>query len=223
MRLKDIPAENRPRERFQKHGAHVLNDAELLAIILRTGTKNENIVDLCHRLLAKFGLNALSQLSLNELESVAGIGPAKAMQIKAIFELNKRHKIAQISGKPLQCAEDVYEYSSQRLLSNDKEYLLAIYLDSKSRVVKDEIISIGTLNASLIHPREVFKSAIKESANSIIVVHNHPSGDSTPSEEDEKITECLFEAAEILNIPLMDHVIIGNENYYSFKSNSRLH
>jgi len=219
MRIKDISKENRPRERFLKAGASSVSDAELLAIILQTGTKDENAIDISNRLISKYGLDKLSELSLNELQEIKGIGPAKAMQIMALFEFNKRHAISKRDDKPIKCAKDVYEYALPLLSGKDKEHFMILHLDSKSRVIKDEIISIGTLNASLVHPREVFKSAIKESANAIVLVHNHPSGDYTPSQEDKEITERLFEAGEVLNIKVLDHVIIGKDGYWSFKGN----
>jgi DNA repair protein RadC len=222
MRIKDIPLENQPRERFSKNGANSLSDAELLAVILQKGNKRENVVDMSNRLLSKNGINKLSELSLKELQEIDGIGPAKAMQIKAVFEFNKRHSLSKQNGKQIKSAKDVYEYATQRLNSNDKEHFMILHLDSKNRIIKDEIVSIGTLNASIIHPREVFKSAIKESANSIILVHNHPSGDPEPSIEDEKITQKLFEAGDLLSIKVLDHVIIGKENYYSFNENKIL-
>ncbi|MFC1768715.1 DNA repair protein RadC [Nanoarchaeota archaeon] len=217
MKIKDISKENRPRERFLKNGVMSLSDAELLAIILQNGSKKENVVDMSNRLLSKHGIDKLSDLSLKELQEIDGIGPAKAMQIKALFEFNKRHNLSRQNGKTIKSAKDVYEYATQRLNSNDKEHFMILHLDSKNRIIKDEVISIGTLNASIIHPREIFKSAIKESANSIILVHNHPSGDSEPSAEDEQVTEKLFEAGELLSIKVLDHVIIGKDNYHSFK------
>ncbi len=217
MRIKDISKENRPRERFLKAGASSLSDAELLAVILQKGTRDENVIDMSNRLISKYGLDKLSDLSLNELQEIKGIGPAKAMQIKALFEFNKRHAISKREGKPIKCAKDVYEYALPLLSGKDKEYFMILHLDSKNRVIKDEIISIGILNASLVHPREVFKSAIKESANAIVLVHNHPSGDAEPSKVDEDVTERLFEAGEVLNIKVLDHVIIGKEGYWSWK------
>ena len=217
MRIKDIPPENRPRERLEKNGVHVLSDAELLAIIFKTGNKEENAIVMSDRLITKYGLGKLNELSLKELQEIKGIGPAKSMQIKALFEFNKRYSLAKRDGEPIKSARDVFEYASQRLITNQQETFMILLLDSKNRIVKDEVISIGTLNASIIHPREVFKSAIRESANSIILVHNHPSGDPEPSVEDEQITKKLFEAGELLNIKILDHVIVGKDKFWSFK------
>ena len=220
MRIKDISKENRPRERLEKNGVHVLSDAELLAVIFKTGNKQENAIVMSDRLITKYGIDKLNDLSLKELQEIRGIGPAKAMQIKVLFEFNKRHNLSKVNNLPIKTAKDVFLYASEKLADNKKEHFMVLHLDTKNKIIKDEIISIGTLNASIIHPREVFKSAIKESANSIILVHNHPSGDSEPSIEDKEITEKLMEAGEILNIKVLDHVIIGKDNYHSFKENS---
>jgi|TARA_B100000315_G_C14338496_1_gene478512 DNA repair protein RadC len=220
MRIKDISKDNRPRERLQKNGVHVLSDAELLAVIFKTGNKQENAIVMSDRLITRYGIDKLNDLSLKELQEIRGIGPAKAMQIKALFEFNKRHNLSKVMDLPIKTAKDVFLYASEKLSDNKKEHFMILHLDSKNRVIKDEIISIGILNASIIHPREVFKSAIKESANSIILVHNHPSGDSEPSIEDKEITERLMEAGELLDIKVLDHVIIGKDNFHSFKENS---
>jgi len=217
MRIKDISKENRTRERFLKNGAMALSDAELLAIILQKGSKKENVVDMSNRIISKNGIDKLSELSLKELQEIDGIGPGKAMQIKALFEFNKRYSSSKQNGKPIKSAKDVFEYCSPKLSGVDKEHFIILHLDTRNRVIKDEIVSVGTLNSSVIHPREVFKSAIKESANAIILVHNHPSGDTKPSEEDKTITERLFDAGELLDIKVLDHIIIGNDCYYSFK------
>lgn len=217
MKIKDISEENRPRERFQKYGASALSDADLLAIILQTGTKKENVIDMSNRLISKYGIDKLSVLSLKELQEINGIGPAKAMKIKASFEFNKRQNVSKKEGMVIKSAKDVFEYLYPKLMDLDKEHFVILHLDSKNKIVKNETISVGILNASIIHPREVFKSAIKESANSIIMAHNHPSGDPTPSEEDRQITQKLMEAGELLDIKVLDHVIVGNEKWWSWK------
>jgi len=217
MRIKDISKENRPIERLEKKGASTLSEAELLAVILKTGTKEENVIDMSNRLISKYGVDKLSSCSLKELQEIKGIGKVKAAQIVALFEFNKRHNLPKQDGKPIKTAKDVFEYCSPKLSGSDKEYFMILHLNTRNRIIKDEIVSIGTLNSFLIHPREVFKSAIKESANAIILVHNHPSGDIEPSEEDNKITEILFKAGDLLSIKVLDHVIIGHEKYYSYK------
>ncbi|MCX6803652.1 MAG: DNA repair protein RadC [Candidatus Diapherotrites archaeon] len=215
MKILDISPENRPRERFSKLGPNALSDAELLAIILQKGTRGENVIDVSNRIIAEFGLEKLSSLSLTELQSINGIGQAKAMQIKAVFELNKRVKTK--NGLiVLSSAQDIFEYLRPKMSSLDKEHFVVLLLDSKNKLIKEEIISIGTLNSSVIHPREIFKFAIKESANSIIIAHNHPSGDPNPSEQDKGITEKIVKAGEVIAVKVLDHVIIGKDSYYSF-------
>ena len=217
MRIKDISKENRPRERLQKYGASSLSDAELLAIILRTGTKKENVIDMSNRLLFEYGIHNLCNLSLKELQKIHGIGHAKAMQINASFEFNKRYNMSKKCNQIINSSKDVFEYISPKLSNLDKEHFIVIHLNSKNRIIADETVSVGILNASIIHPREIFKSAIKNSVNSIILVHNHPSGDPAPSEEDEEITKKLTKAGELLNIKVLDHVIVGDGKHYSFK------
>ncbi len=217
MKIKEIPKENRPRERFIKYGASGLSDAELLAIILGKGVKNENVVDMCNRLIKKYGIDKLSTLTIKELQEIKGIGKAKAMQIKAVFEINKRIQIHKTEKKQIKSAKDVFDYCLPRMKNLDREKFMILYLDTKNRVIKDETISVGTLNSTIVHPREVFKNAIKDSINSIIIVHNHPSGDPAPSLDDDTISERFFKTGEIIGIKVLDHVIIGKENYYSYK------
>ena len=219
MRIKDISLENRPRERLEKQGPQVLSDAELLAVILKTGNKEENVIDMSNRLISKYGFDKLSTCSLKELQEIKGIGSAKACQIVALFELNKRHSYSKLLGKPIKTAKDVFEYCSPKLSNLDREQFMILHLDAKNRIIKEDVVSIGALTGTIAHPREVFKSAIKESAHSVILVHNHPSGDPTPSDEDLKMTERLSEAGEILGIKVLDHVIVGKETYHSFNDN----
>ncbi|MBN2250822.1 MAG: DNA repair protein RadC [Candidatus Altiarchaeota archaeon] len=217
MRIADIPKENRPRERLQKEGAKALSDAELLAVILRNGTCRANAVDMANSLINAYGLGKLATLSEKELRKIRGIGPAKALQIIALFEFNRRCRLDAVQKTPVKTAKDAYDYAKERIPGNDKEHLMIIYLDSKNRILRDEIVSTGTLNTTLIHPREVFKTAIKECTNSIIVAHNHPSGDPAPSRDDREITKQLKKAGELLEIDVLDHIIIGKEGYYSFR------
>ncbi len=221
-RIKDISQDERPREKLERYGPDYLSNDELLALILRTGHQKENAIQMSNRLIKEYGLDKLSDLSLKELQEIKGVGFAKACQIIGLFEFNKRHAISKRDEKPIKCAKDVYEYALPLLSGKDKEHFIILHLDSKSRVIKDEIISIGTLNASLVHPREVFKSAIKESANAIVLVHNHPSGDAEPSKVDEDVTNRLNETGKLLKIKIIDHVIIGKDNYYSFSENQKI-
>ncbi|MEW5896628.1 MAG: DNA repair protein RadC [Nanoarchaeota archaeon] len=217
MRIKDIAEENRPRERLQKLGADALSDAELLAIILQKGTAQENVIDMSNRLISKYGPDKLSTLSLTELQEIKGIGPAKAMQIKALFELAKRSNTVKNSLTTIKSSKDVFNLFKEQLKEEKQEKFIVLLLNSKNKIIGKEVISLGTLDCALLHPREVFKSAIKNSATKIILAHNHPSGDPAPSEADRKITGKLIEAGETLNIPVIDHVIIGEEKWWSWK------
>ena len=209
MRIKDIALENQPRYRLEKKGVNVLSDAEVIAVVLQSGSCGENVVDMSNRLIATYGLEKLSSLSLNELQAIKGIGPAKASQILALFELSRRCKYS--AKRQITSPQDVYEYAYPKMAHLEKEHFMVILLDTKNNVIKDEVISIGTLNSTLVHPREIFRTAIKENANAVILVHNHPSGDCTPSDEDEEITERLKEAGEVLNIKVLDSVVVGGE------------
>ncbi len=222
MRIHDLNPENRPRERLLSAGASSLSSAELLAIILRSGTKECNILDTCNELIARFGLERLAETTLTELTATKGIGEAKAMQILALFELNKRLHYARNLNKKIQAARDVFDYMAGRIPDEKKEHLFVLHLNTKNQIVKNELVAIGTLNASLIHPREVFKAAIRESAHAIILVHNHPSGDVEPSSADRQITELLKQASAVIQIELLDHVIIGKTEWFSFRENSLL-
>ena len=220
MKMKDIPLEYRPRERLRQQGPSSLSDAELLAIILGNGQRGEHVLDLAHRILNKSSLHQLSSHSLEELQSHKGIGIVKATRIKALFELFQRYKMIQVQGNPLLGAKDVFSYALGRYGVQEKEYFVALHLDAKHRIKKEEIISVGTLTSSLVHPREVFKTAIKESSYALILLHNHPSGDPTPSPEDKEITLQLMAGGDLLGIKVVDHVIIGKENYWSFQEHS---
>jgi DNA repair protein RadC len=217
MNIKDISLEQRPRERLLENGASNLSDAELLALLLEKGSIGENVIDLSHRLISSYGLESLNSLSVAELTKLKGIGVAKACKVMAAFELSKRVNSGKIIGKEISSASDVFSYYKEKLGSLKKEHFYALLLDSKNRIIKEELISVGTLNASLVHPREVFKAAIKESANAIILVHNHPSGCCDSSPEDELVTQKLKEVGNIMGIKVLDHIIIGkgtwkNEN-----------
>lgn len=222
MRIHDLDPENRPGERFLMSGPASLSPAELLAIILRTGTKNLNIVDTCNELIARFGLERLADITLAELQETRGIGKTKAMQIVAVFELNRRLHYSRNLNKKIQAARDVFEYMTGRIPDEKKEHLFVLHLNTKNQIIKNELVSVGTLNASLIHPREVFKAAIKESAHAIIMVHNHPSGDVEPSNADRQVTDLIKQASAVIQIDLLDHVIIGKTGWFSFRESALL-
>ncbi|MFH1641989.1 MAG: DNA repair protein RadC [Nanoarchaeota archaeon] len=219
MRIKDMPWWNQPSNKLKKKGTDKLDPAELLAIILEKGIRfNESSVELANKLLKKYkSLAGLSNLSLTQLKNE--VGEIKSLKLKAMFELFTETNRIKKGGykEPIESAQDVYNHFVDMLKDKKKEYFYALLLDTKNRIIKEELISVGTLNSSLVHPREVFKEAIKESANSIILVHNHPSGDCKPSEEDFIINSILKKSSDILNIKLLDHIIISKEGYYSFE------
>ena len=201
--VRDLPKEERPRERLVKYGESALSLQELLQIILRTGNKGESVVTLAQKLLAHFGnLQKLKEASIEELMSIKGIGLAKAVQIKAALELGRRAEITlERKQKKIISPQDVFKLMKSKLKDYSKEHFYIISLNSRNAIISE--ISIGTLNASLVHPREVFAEAIRQRANSIILVHNHPSGDPTPSKDDIKITKKLKEAGKILGIEVL--------------------
>ena len=217
MKIKDMPDSSKPRERFLKHGPEVLSDAELFAIILRTGVVGENVMEMSNRLISEFGLVNLFECSLKELQVIKGIGPNKAMQLLAMVELGKRYDQEKNSIKKITCAEDVFKLFHNDFKNKKQEHFSILMLNTQNNIIKKEPLTIGILNASVIHPREVFKPAIKNSCNKIILVHNHPSRDPTPSEEDLEITRKMIEVGEELDIKVLDHVIIGGDKWWSWK------
>lgn len=219
MKIKDIVKEERPIERFSLFGPESLSDSELLAIILKTGTKNENVVELSKKVISKFGIKNLFNLSIEELEEIKGIGKIKATQILAISEISKRVSYSKNSRLKISRAKDIFELFSEKLRQKEKEHFFIVLLDTKNKIIKAEEISVGILDASIIHPREIFKPAIKSSASRIILVHNHPSGDPRPSEEDLRVTKKLIEVGELLGIEVLDHVIIGETDFWSYIEN----
>ena len=218
--VREWPEFERPRERLLKEGAQSLSDAQLLAIILRTGSNKKTVIDTAMDLISRFGgLKGIEEASTKELKSFKGLGNAKIAQIKAAFELGKRVLSHTFQKQIFNSASIVYNYFFPALNGLKKEVFISLLLDTKLKLIREVKISEGILNQSLIHPREVFKEAVKESAFAIILVHNHPSGDPTPSEQDIEITKKLKKASEILEISLLDHVIIGNGKYFSMKEN----
>jgi DNA repair protein RadC len=217
--IKDWPEGERPRERLLRDGAHSLTVAQLLAIILGTGGGGRSALDLAIEVLNTFGeLRKIEMASLIELTSVKGMGKAKVAQVKAAFELGRR--LAEepfIRGPAFSSGHDVYSYYHGRLKNLKKEIFYCLMLDAKNRILKDCRISEGTLTNSLIHPREAFKDAIKESAAAVIFVHNHPSGDPGPSREDILITERLVNVGDLIGIRVLDHIIVGDGKYTSMR------
>lgn len=217
MKIKEMNEDSRPRERLVKFGIENLSDAELLALILEKGTKQENVIEMSGRLITKYGLDKLSECSLKELQEIKGIGQAKAMQILALFEFNKRHNSSKNPIKHIKSAKDVFNLFNKKLENDKQEKFFVLMLNIKNYIIENEQISIGTVDSSITHQREVFKPAVRNSASSIILVHNHPSGDSNPSKEDLEVTEKIIKAGEILGIRVIDHIIIGKGNYWSWR------
>lgn len=224
IRMKDVPREERPRERLRRHGAERLANKELLAILLRTGNQRESALTLAEKLLARFGsLANIASASFEELVAVNGIGPAKAADILATFELAKRLAESRMEFQGVvNSPADAAQLVLRELSLADKEHFMIIMLNTKNRVIAKKTVSIGHLQASLVHPREMFKEAIKRSSAALILVHNHPSGDLTPSREDITTTERLREAGAVLGIDVLDHIIVGDNRYFSFREHGLL-
>jgi DNA repair protein RadC len=217
-KIKDLPLNERPRERLVKKGVSALSDAELIAIILRTGTQKGNVLELSLQLLKKFDLKSLSRINITRLKQIFGIGEAKACQIAACFELGRRLAVSKNENmQKISNPRDILALISPKLENQEKEHLIGIYLNSRRKILREEIIFIGTLDASLIHPREIFKVALEESAAAVILVHNHPSGNLKPSLEDIEITKELVAAGNSLGIRLLDHIIICGKKYFSMR------
>lgn len=219
QRIKDWPADERPREKLLAHGADILTDAELLALIIHTGDSatKASAVDLARALLSRFGsLRKLAAASITELCQQAGIGPAKAAEIQALFQIARRFSDQRIQpGDAYCCAEDAFNHFHERLCDYRKEVFLALLLDTKNCLIREIQISEGSLSASIVHPREVFAPVLKESAAAVLFVHNHPSGDPTPSREDIEITKRLKQIGDLMGVRVLDHIIIGNGKYVS--------
>jgi DNA repair protein RadC len=217
--------DERPREKLLTFGAETLTDSELMAILINNGTRNKSAIDLAKELLENYD-NNLFELTKCEVESfktLDGIGDAKATILAAAFELGKRIKIADLDIKDkITSPEKIGKYFIHKLASETVEKFYAVYLNTANKIIKEKQITSGILNASLVHPREVFKTAISLSANTIILVHNHPSGNTTPSKEDINITHQLVEAGKIIDIKILDHLIIAGNSFYSFNANGLL-
>ena len=218
--IHDLPISERPRERLQKFGVEALSAQEILALILGRGIAGESVTVTAQRLLSQFGnLRGIAGASVEGLSQVRGIGVAKASQIKAAFELaNRLEGYSEAGDKPVvKTPDEVVAVVRGRLKGKKKEYFLALLLDIRNRLIKVAEISVGSLDSSIVHPREVFKEAISASAASVIFVHNHPSGDPEASEDDIKLTKRLAEVGEIVGIDVLDHIIVGDKDYLSLK------
>lgn len=220
--IKEIPLNDRPREKMAANGAAVLTDAELIAILLRTGTAEKSAIDIASEMTADGGLyKRLAGITrLNELTNIKGLGQAKAATVLAALEIGRRIASAKpIEKIHLSCPQDVADFLMPRLRYAAKEQFVVILLNNKNKVIGTEVVSEGSLSSSIVHPREVYAPAILHHAAAIMVAHNHPSGDPKPSIEDEEVTRLLLRSGKVLGIPMIDHVIIGDGNYYSFLEN----
>ena len=218
--MHDLPRSERPRERLQKHGAEALSTAELLALLMGGGTRGQSVMMTAQTLLARFGnLQNIASASIEELSKIKGIGPAKACQIKAALELAKRVDDPDYKkSAPVKSPEEAVESIRSTLKGKKKEHFYLLCLDTRNRVTNVDQVSVGNLDSSIVHPREVFKTAISCLASSVIFVHNHPSGDLEPSSEDINLTKRLTEAGELLGIPVLDHIIVCDKDFTSLKS-----
>lgn len=223
--IHDLPISERPRERLLQHGIEALSSQEVLALVLGKGTKGEPVMVATQRLLSTFGnLKAISDASLEDLTQIRGIGPAKAAQLRAAFELGRR---AESHTEPadrgiVRHPDDAVAQIRMKLKDKKKEHFWVLLLDTRNKVIKMSEVSVGSLNASIVHPREVFKEAVSASAASVLLVHNHPSGDPQPSEEDVRITRTLREAGELMGIEVLDHIIVSNQSHISMKAQGLL-
>jgi DNA repair protein RadC len=217
--IKELPRSERPRERLLNHGPGALSSAELLAIILRTGTANENVVRLAQRLLASFdGLAGLARANPSELSAEKGLGPAKVTQVKAALELGRRMLIASPDERPqIRSPSDAANLVMSEMGLLEQEHLRVMLLDTKNRVLDTPTVYKGSLNTSLIRVGELFRDAVRANCAALIVLHNHPSGDPTPSPEDVAVTRQIVEAGKLLDIDVLDHLIIGQQRFVSLK------
>lgn len=217
--IRDVPVCERPRERLLKEGSDALSNQELIAVILGSGTKQESVLQLSQQILHDFnGLRLLKDSTVEELKRIKGIGDTKAVQLLAALELGSRvHKQHQEERYIIRSPEDVSRYVMEDMRFLTQEHFVALYLNTKNHVLHKKTIFIGSLNASIVHPREIFKEAFRYSAASIICLHNHPSGDPAPSREDIEVTKRLVESGKVIGIEMLDHIIIGDKKFISLK------
>jgi DNA repair protein RadC len=224
LMIRDFPQDERPRERFIQNGPASLSNHELIAILLRTGTKDESVLQLSNRLLTNFeGLRLLKDATLEEMTEIKGIGLAKAIQILAAVEIGRRITNLNYTDRyVIRSPEDGANYVMHDMRFLTQEHFVCLYLNTKNQVLHKQTIFIGSLNASIVHPREVFREALKRSAASIIAIHNHPSGSPDPSREDIEVTKRLVECGKMIGIDVLDHLIIGENKFVSLKEKGYL-
>ena len=225
INFKNIPESDKPRERLYQYGSENLSDEELISIILKTGTKGMSVKEVSLKLLENVGdIKKLKDIGINTLMGINGIGKVKAIEIKAAIELGRRIYIEnnKLGGIILNNSLKIYEYFKDLVGDKKQEYFYTVYVDTKGRYIDKKCLFVGTINNSIVHPREIFKEAYLLSANGIICIHNHPSGDPTPSKEDVMITKKIKEIGMIHGIRLVDHLIVGANSYYSFYEDNKL-
>lgn len=222
--IREIPADERPRERMMQYGASSLSNAELLAILLRTGTASQSAVHIAERVLSQTGgLKGLTDSTIETLVQIKGVGPAKAIQVLAGVELGRRiSRLMPDERLAIRSPQDAAEFMMDELQHLTQEHFVCLFLNTKNEVIGKETIFVGSLNASIVHPREIFRKAIQRASAAIICLHNHPSGDPTPSAEDRHVTRRLREAGRIVGIEVLDHIIIGEQRFYSMKEQEQL-
>jgi len=220
--IRDIPTSERPRERVLKFGVESLSNSELLSIVLRCGTREKSVKELSLEIISMVGdISNFKDLTLNKLLSIKGIGYVKAIELISVVELSKRiyasndKKLIKINS-----SKDVFCFYKDLFLDKKQELFYCLYLNNKNYVIERKLLFMGTINKSVVHPREVFKNAYLSSASGIICIHNHPSGDVNPSIEDKRFTKALVDIGNVQNIPILDHIIIGEDNYFSFMENN---
>lgn len=221
-KIKDIPMQERPMERLLQYGVESISNEELLAILLKTGSKKQSSKELATTILSKVKqISELKDMNYETLLSFPGIGKSKATILLAAIELGSRVGcgVESLKGKKFNQAGLIYEYYRNRLADKKQEHVYCLYLDSKKKIIKEKLLFLGTINYSMVHPREIFKEAYLSFATAIICIHNHPTGDITPSKEDYNMTFHIKQIGDLLGIPLLDHIIIGKNHYYSFFEN----
>ncbi len=219
MKLKDLPEGERPRERLIDYGAENISNEELLSIILKTGTRNKSVKELASEVLSKINsINNLEMININTFDNIVGLGKIKTIELMATIELGRRIFLRKDNNKKINYdnPNDIYKNNLYLFNGKKQEYFYCLYLDNRNNLIKKKLLFIGTINRSIVHPREIFKEAYLTSASKIICMHNHPSGDISPSKEDIRLTKSLIEIGKLQGIILLDHIIVGNNNYYSF-------
>lgn len=219
LRIKDLPLHGRPREKMVSSSAKNLTDAELLAILLGTGMRGKNVLSLSEQLLKRYPGRKLSQISLDELTKIPGVGKSKATRILAAFELGERFFAPSVLTKTvIRSAEDVLQ-QVRDIADKRQEYLLVLYLNARHELIEKEVVGMGTVNNLRLTPREIFSPAFQTPCAALIMVHNHPSGDPTPSDDDIRFTSRMHEAGDLIGLPMVDHVIVAKSGYFSFRDN----